>query len=171
MTLETHAIGWLRFYQRCPIAITERSPLCVGGSRPDVIGVTKTRHIIEVEVKRTVSDFRANAKKWHVRHRDNFIHQWPRLFYFLVPPELAEKVLPEVPEWAGLITPAARFGDMNTLKRPIPNRHAPKLHVRHVHRLVGLQTNQLWSAMRDFDALYARMNSEADEPYGIEYQI
>lgn len=76
----------------------------MGVGRPDVFGVTLARHTIEIEVKCTWSDFVANGQKHHVRSRECCLFRWPRQFYFTAPPELAQRIRPALPAWAGLLT-------------------------------------------------------------------
>ncbi len=105
------ALRWLRFEKACPVALFERSPRFSGG-RPDVLGITKTRYLLEIEVKRSFADFRANSKKNHIIHREHeafklqaerLALKWPKQFWFLVPPELVKKVEPWIPDYAGLL--------------------------------------------------------------------
>lgn len=108
--LEFFAIQWLRFEKGCHVALVERSPRFNLG-RPDVLGITKDRYLMEIEVKRSVSDFRANFKKEHVSQRDqDFVlgsdelnGRWPKHFWYLVTPEIVESVKPFIPPWAGLL--------------------------------------------------------------------
>ena len=103
-TMELAAMHWLRYQKGCALITLERQPRFMAWARPDVLGLTTKRELVEVEIKRTLSDFKANAKKRHVRYRDNFITQWPHWFYFLVPKALAPEVADLRPTWAGLLT-------------------------------------------------------------------
>lgn len=163
MNLELSAVRWLQFYKRCPIVIQERTPMFNVG-RPDVLGVTKARFLIEIEVKRSLSDFRANRNKGHVANRHLNLHRWPKQFYFLVPQELSERVLPEIPEWAGLaIDKGCGF---EVLKTSPTNKDAKKLSVRGCVELAHLMGNEIVSLREQLQSF--RHN---DEPWGIEYQI
>jgi hypothetical protein len=96
--LRAAAVMWLRYDRGCPVVSMERGIVnCV----PDVLGVTKQRELIEIEIKRTMSDFRANKKKHGMKAREKALGQcwWiPKYFYFLVLPEMVEKVLAEIPD-------------------------------------------------------------------------
>jgi hypothetical protein len=95
----------------------------------DIWQVSKALRSHEYEIKLTVSDFDADAKK---QRKQNFGRtpttkheilasnpkRGPNRFSFAMPPELAEKV--EIPEWAGLIT-VEGFA-INIIKRA-PVRH------------------------------------------------
>lgn len=108
MSLEFMALSWLRFEKKCPAAMYERCPRYYLG-QPDVLGITANKYLLEIEIKRSVSDFRANAKKPHIALRDapNATDvdraRWPKQFWYLVPHELVDRIAPEVPEWAGLL--------------------------------------------------------------------
>ena len=94
--IEASVMTWLRYDRGCPIVCVERG--LEWRYRPDILAVTKSRHLIEVEVKRTIADFRANAEK---RFPDVAIRSQ---FYFAVPPDLADRIAAELPDGAGLIT-------------------------------------------------------------------
>lgn len=103
-SLEVAAIEWLRYEHSCPLVCMERSPI-YGGGVPDVVGVTKKRLVIEIEVKRTLSDFKANEKKTGVIwRRQGLCSEYPLKFYFLVPPKLVDKVKPLLKDGEGLLT-------------------------------------------------------------------
>lgn len=105
MNLELLAMRWLRWEKRCIIVLTERSPRAQSCGEPDVLGITKDRYMYEIEVKRTISDFRADAEKPSRKFRDDGWRtpKLPKQFYYLVPSKLAEKVNGELPDWAGLM--------------------------------------------------------------------
>ena len=76
------------------------------GSEMDLAVVTPARYLWEIEIKTSLSDWKADCKKdkWH---RPYYIskRKWIKRFYYCVPLELLEKgAVPEfVPESAGLI--------------------------------------------------------------------
>lgn len=147
MKLETRAFAWLRFEKRCPIVLWERTPRPCG--IPDVLGITKDRYLVEIEIKRTVGDFRANAEKWHVRTRNLHLPKWPRLFWFAVPRKLVEKVSAELPEYAGLLTAdELDAGFLEVVKRPTANTQSRRLSIKEAIRCVECQSNQLWAMIK-----------------------
>lgn len=164
MNLELMAMRWLRWERRCMIVLTERSPRTWGFGRPDVLGVTCGRHLVEIEVKRSVSDFRQDRLKPHRRFR--LKEQAPRLFYYLVPPGLVDRVRPDLPPWAGLLSVdgyslAVVFGS------PV-NRDAQQLSLKECVRLAYLVSNEAVSA---WEAAERRREwSETEEPT-MDYQI
>ena len=67
----------------------------------DLVVITKSGCLKEIEIKRSVQDFKADFKKGHTHgDRQNRITE----FYYAIPIELLEKCLPLVPEGAGIIT-------------------------------------------------------------------
>jgi hypothetical protein len=156
MNLELMALRWLRWEKKCPMAFCERSPV-YGNGEPDVLGITDARYRIEIEIKRSLSDFNADAKKPH-RHNRQFnpaIH--PRQFYYLVPSHLSEKVRPLLPTWAGLM----RGPDYNSygvavlIQSPV-NNASRRLTVRECIRMVKMVNNHSMSVMESFEKSFNR---------------
>lgn len=92
--LRYSALCWLRFIQRCPFIATE-----VGSFSADVLGINEKK-IIEIEIKISASDLKADIRKH--KHRNytktglfdygQWNVQWiPNQFYYAVPEELVEK--------------------------------------------------------------------------------
>jgi len=151
MTLEFMAMSWLRFEKRCPVALFGRSPRHSNGL-PDVMGITRDRYLYEIEIKRSVSDFKANAKKpFHMsRNIAGDTKRHPALFWFLTPAELTEKVLPLVPGWAGLLRgplPNDVQGVFMVKKAP-RNKLSQRLCTRECVQLAHCMANQIYSFAR-----------------------
>lgn len=110
-TIRAAVIGWLRYEQRCYTVAFERSPWPTS-YRPDVFGINRHRKVIEVEIKQTVADFKANAQKRLLRWREATGLYLPQKFYFAVPNEIVDKVKPFLPSRCGLLSiePTGRFG-------------------------------------------------------------
>lgn len=154
MSLLIQAAIWLRKEKDCPLVLTERSPRH-GMGQPDVLGITDHRYLLEIEIKESMADFRANKNKFHIRNRealgDSVADRFPKQFWFLVPPKLAEKVHPEVPAWAGLLTLENDkwSGGWSTLvksvkKAPV-NNASRKLSLKEAARLMRNVGNELFS--------------------------
>lgn len=154
MSLTLQAALWLRAEKNCPLVITERTPR-YGHGQPDVLGITDHRYLLEIEIKQTVSDFRANANKHHMRNRaalgEQILHRFPKQYWFMVPPKLVDKVLPEVPDWAGLLT--LREGEqyngwhtnVKAVKSAAVNHKSAKLSVKECIKLMRALGNELFS--------------------------
>lgn len=89
------ALLWLRVDQRCAFVATE-----VGSHSADVLGISEKK-MIEIEVKTSIQDLRADAKKY-TKHGNylkigiyaNYSYQvqWvPTHFYYAVPASLIEQ--------------------------------------------------------------------------------
>lgn len=110
MTFDLHseALCWLRYSKQMPIVLTE-------GPRwnSDVIGLNSSMWI-EVEVKKSIADLRAEFKNKGHKHfmykatleRGETSGSEPNYFYFLTEAEIYEKALPIINEhapYAGLV--------------------------------------------------------------------
>ena len=152
MTLEMMALWWMRFEKDCRIAMFERSPRCSTSGEPDVIGVTQGRYLYEIEIKRSLSDFRANRRKPFHKIRDLGVegpNPYPKMFWFLVPNELVEKVKPEVPKWAGLLRGPTNdnYYISSVIKAPV-NSDSRRLTTKECVRLAHCMANQIFSFSR-----------------------
>jgi hypothetical protein len=152
--LLSSALAWLRYEKRCFLVATERRPFGEWHhGRPDAIGVDVKRFMTEIEIKVTLSDFRANQKKRCVKNREMFIVSAPRQFYFMVPPQLVEKVQPELPGYAGLMT-ISDLGFSEGCKdvqviRPAPvNKASRELTVKELYDMAKHQSGTLCSMAR-----------------------
>lgn len=97
------AASWLRYDRKCPLVTFERG--LDYNSNPDVMAVNPSRFLVEIEIKISMSDFRADAKKskWQWRERYGSRGR-PKFFYYFVPMELVEKVKQELKPGHGLLT-------------------------------------------------------------------
>ena len=160
--MELAAMHWLRYQKGCALITLERQPRHVAWSRPDALGLTVQRELVEVEIKRTVADFKANAKKRHVILRNSFIDRWPHWFYFLVPKALAPALADLRPTWAGLLTFDSRNGQVVAEAPARRNIAAPRLSLHECVRMAQLQTQTLMgvaTAAAYFRAASLRLNS------------
>jgi hypothetical protein len=154
MNLELMALRWLRWEKKCPMAFCERSPVH-GNGEPDVLGVTNARYRIEIEIKRSLSDFKADSKKPHRFRRpsDSEIH--PRQFYYLVPSQLVEKVKPLLPPWAGLMQgPTYASCVISVLIQAPINEASKRMTVRECVRMAKMVNNHCMSVMEREEKLF-----------------
>lgn len=112
-SLHTEAMAWLRFGKQVPLLCTE-----AGRWNADVLGIRSDGLAIEVEIKRSLSDLRAEFrnkqnKHWHYANpgRKETLFgmdsdRWtPNYFYFYVPESLKEaavKLAEEKAPYAGV---------------------------------------------------------------------
>lgn len=141
MSLEYAAMWWLWVEQNCHFIVEERCPRYAMGE-PDVLGVTKGRYLTEIEIKRSASDFYADSKKNHRINQITNTQLRPRQFYYLMPPELAEKLNDKIPEHAGLSTLDER-GYLKVLKRAPVNKDAPKLSSKECIKMARCMTSHM----------------------------
>lgn len=135
---------WLRFEQRCMIVICGRTPREICGL-PDVLGVKCSRYATEIEIKRTFSDFRADARKHCRVNREHYKNRMPKQFYYFVPGALYQRVLAELPPWAGLMT--VNDGVSVEVVRTAPvNNDSQRYSVRECVKLAEKLCNQIVSS-------------------------
>ena len=120
---------WLWLDKGCFYVLQERTPVYNMG-QPDVIGMSRDRYLTEIEIKKSASDFRADFKKPHRVNRHLFLDHAPRQFYYLMPPELAEKLADEIPEWAGLLTLDENMIACKVLKVAPVNKQSKRISVK-----------------------------------------
>ena len=157
MNLELMAMRFLRWQKRCCIVVCERSPREWTCGKPDVLGVTQSRCLLEIEVKRSLSDFKADFTK---RSRNRAVRELigdklPKQFWYLVPCELLKKVEPLVPDWAGLMRgPGRNEPQAVSVVKPAPtNPEHQRLTVRECCRLVLMVNNHALSNAERYAAL------------------
>lgn len=159
---------WLRCEKRCQIVLQERSPRSWSCGQPDVLGVSPSRYMIEVEIKRSVSDFRADAKKTSRINRPHHPQKYPKLFYYFAPCDVAAKILPILPDWAGLMDVCADgIRQPRVIKKAPPNPLSEKLTIKEYFRLQSMLTNHLLASetSRDYERSRWRSGNDPFEPY------
>ncbi|CAB4127307.1 hypothetical protein UFOVP75_131 [uncultured Caudovirales phage] len=94
--LKAFALAWLRYGKKMPVVCTE-----VGNWSADVLGVSQYQSI-EVEVKTSISDLKADFKNKTAKH---YLYSQaegmtpasiPNYFYFMVPHEISDKAVAEI---------------------------------------------------------------------------
>jgi len=164
MTLEALALRYLRFERRCMLVALERG-ICLG--EPDAFGITPARYAIEIEIKRSMADFRANERKHHVRSREWRLSEWPKEFFFLVPSVLMEKAKSILPPYAGLLHAGeVDFSTFTAVDSPI-NKESKKVSIKNCCRMAAKQSLTVVSLRSKLDQLTYKSNTQ----YGLEYQI
>lgn len=144
MNLELMAMRWLWLEKKCHYVIEQRSPRYHLGS-PDVLGVMPSRHLIEIEIKRSASDLAADKNKHCRRNRDLFPDHMARQFYYLMPRALAERMQPRIPDWAGLMYNCVSEQTCVVLKQAPVNRESEKLTIKECVKLARNMVNHMMS--------------------------
>ena len=148
--LRAASLEWLRFERRCAIVMHERC-LHYHIGRPDCIGVLPNGRVVEVEIKVTAADFRANCQKEIEKRREANRAKRPYQFYFAMPQSLADDLASEIPEHAGLLYLSPHRGrtrGVRELERMKPAKRFDQcLTIGHRDwiRLVSLQSNAIVS--------------------------
>ena len=159
MNLELMALRWLLYERRCEIALCERSPRSDWCGEPDVLGITPARYMIEIEIKRSVSDFRADSRKQSREplFRQSYARRLPKQFYYLVPAALVGRVQSEVPVWAGLMRGPSKGGYALEIIKDAPiNRESMRLSVKECCRMVRMVANWAMTKAENLQASVLR---------------
>lgn len=164
--LEEAAVRWLLLDRKCVAAYTERHP--TGYWKPDAIGVLSSRRIIEIEIKRTVSDFRQDRLKINVMQWRAGADWRPYQFYYMLPIEIIS-VLPEVPEFAGVIQVRGRY-QIEVIKRAPVNNKANKIKLKSVAKAIRQQSLQVMSLMGDACNMRSQAQWMREEIYRLKTQ-
>ena len=164
MNLELCAMWWCWIEKKCHYIIEQRAPRFWLGS-PDILGVTKQRFLIEIEVKRSAADFRKDADKRHRKNRDRFIEDQAKQFYYMMPRELAEKLRPEIPEWAGLMCPDYGGQSATVLKVAPVNSKSKRLSLKECAKMCRYMTNHMMSSRSYMQRHIDNFLQGTPEPY------
>lgn len=169
--LEHMAMFWLRFEKRCRVVLTERSPR-YGNGKPDVLGITDARFLLEIEIKRSVSDFRANDNKPHIAGQNAAFalegefcsEMFPRQFWYLVPHGLVEKVRPLLPKWAGLLRGPSEdeVQGLSCVVKATTNKGSKRLSTKECVQLAQCMSNQIFSLTSCIYGLQSRVKWELE---------
>ncbi len=124
--------------------------------KPDVLGVTQSRYLIEIETKRSASDFLADFKKYSKKNREVYLNKAPRQFYYLMPAALAEKLKDKIPEWAGLMKPSPNGYTVEVVKIAPVNDRSEKLTIKECVKLARCMTNHMMSYAQSNATLFKR---------------
>lgn len=160
---------WLRFEKKCMIVIRERSPR-YGIGVPDVLGITCARYLTEIEIKRSLSDFRADGFKRHRIYREAYAKSSPKHIYYMVPQKLVERVQPFLPPWAGLLDARSNGKIFVAVSAPTNAEHK-RLTIKECIRLAHLMANHLLSAEESCESIIARWRCEHEPYWQTDYEI
>lgn len=151
--LRACAAQWLRYDRSMPIVTFERGIKEYHGydAAPDVLAMTNRRQLIEVEIKVSWSDFKANFKKrihWMQRMG---VYKKPFEYWFLVPPHLGARVNDsDLLTCEGVLTTGevprgtyTGFPEIMVLRKPVVNKKAPRLYIKQITKMVKNQSGSL----------------------------
>lgn len=101
------------------------------GWESDLVAIRKSGFLDEIEIKRTLADFRADFKKadYHgARKKHSMLANGellPNYFYFYTTDELYEQIKDEIPDHAGAIVFMSQWNGWNRCQEA---KKAPRLH-------------------------------------------
>ena len=147
----------------------ELSPRTSWCGEPDAYGVTSARFGIEVEIKRSMSDFYADKSKRSRRNREYFPKWFPRYFYYLMPEEIAHRAKSSLPSWSGLLT-VGDFGVVRVLVESPRNKESKRLSIKECVRLSQQMAIYSTRVESKLDGAYTAWRNGC-EPYHWNYQI
>jgi hypothetical protein len=112
----------------------------------DIFLVKKSRYAVEVEIKRSYSDFMADFNKsHHHKERNNKIAE----FYYAFPSTIVDRCRDLVPEGVGIIV-CERQKTTETIwasieRRPIKIKNSRKLTIEEVLKVASLGCMRIWN--------------------------
>ena len=119
----------------------------------DMLLLKPSGYLYEYEIKRTLSDFRADKKKYykHFLMKDNnnqrhSVRRNPRLFYYVCPVDIIP--LDQVPEYSGLIYVYENTWMWKIIKKA-PILKSEKLSVEKMMKLSQKGVARYWKLRRD----------------------
>jgi len=164
-TLRAVAACWLRYERKCNLVTFERGPNY--NNNPDVYALTPSRLGLEIEIKISLSDFKRDfsKRKWVLQMIE------PAFFYYLVPPDLVEKIKPLIPAGTGLLSVSRKSRDPYTglpkIKCEIKqkrNRAAKKISIHIALKMVKNLTGTVCSLAVAQANFLTEKNLPADAP-------
>lgn len=156
--LRACAAQWLRYDRQCPLVTFERGLKEYHGynAAPDVLAVTKKRFLVEIEIKISMADFKANFKKRIHFMQARGYYKKPHEYWFLVPPHLVDKVKEsELITCEGILTVGGRpngYSDLPSIvevRAPVINKKTPKVSVTQAMKMVKNQSGAMVSMLID----------------------
>jgi len=95
--LRTVVMNYFRYIKQCPVVTCEQG---IGRydrmHRPDVLVVDSKRHLIEIEIKTSLADFRNDKKKRIWKYREKYPEIMPYKFYYCVSDDISDVVKDEL---------------------------------------------------------------------------
>lgn len=173
INLNLLALQWLHWERRCPIVLRERSPRCYYCGNPDVMGITRDRYMLEIEIKRSLQDFKADAKKTSRINRDLYLDKAPRQFYYLIPFDLLEAVQPMLPPWAGLMTAGnPNVGGIQIQVIAPVNKLSARVPIKECVHLTHMLSNYNLALEQSLDRVHQKYARGAElAPWNWHFQI
>ena len=151
------------------IVVQELSPRSSYCGTPDAYGVTPARYAIEVEVKRSMSDFYADGRKHSRRNRELYSQWFPKYFFYLLPEQISERAKSSLPKWAGLLS-MGQFGVVSVIVDSPRNHSANRLSIKECVRLAQQMAIHSTRIEAKMDGAFTAWKNGC-EPYFWNYEI
>ena len=150
--------AYFRYKKQFPIVSFERTfNGYYGNGIPDILCVSKDRKLVEIEVKVSLSDFKADINKSRWKHVYKELEPYNR--YFAVPKSIAEACLNVLKEWrttdhpigdSGLLVVSDKedfYGNHEVSQELSPKRNtkAQKLSLKHLSSIVKALSGSICS--------------------------
>ena len=121
----------------------------------DIFVIRQSNYAIEVEIKISLSDLKAESKKGHT-HSSTKIRE----FYYAIPNDLLDSCIEHIPPHAGILTcERNKYNDIvktNIYRKAKINTKARKLTDKEVLKACHLGTMRIWSLKRKIIGLLAK---------------
>lgn len=134
----------------------------------DILAISKKYSLIEIEIKRSVADCKADKKKEH-KHKDK--HHRLQYQYFAVPKSILVECVPYIPEHFGILTVDDTSNDnlcfyVEEVRKPKLNPYYRIVTQGEVYNLLSTGSKRYWSLIKTcyekgFD--FGEENEEEDE--------
>jgi len=130
----------------------------------DVYQVTNALYPVEFEIKISVADFRADFTGKPAKHRaldgsalnmPNKMFRRPKRFWYVMPPDIADQVIDQIPDYAGLMI-ALPWGSASDIRRvkaapslggeKVTKGAVARMHRNFYHRYWSLRGDRLEAA-------------------------
>ena len=122
----------------------------------DLLIMSKSGYLTEVEIKVSTSDLKKDLLKRH-GHKDDRI----KYLYFAIPKKL-EKHIEYIPERAGIIV-IDKKGGVHKLRKPIRNKMAKPMSVEEMYKIARLGALRIWSLKRKILEMKSKLKEGCDK--------
>jgi hypothetical protein len=159
------------FNNKCLVVV----PNCnFTGDEIDILGITRDLRIIDVEIKISRADLKADRRKdkWFTHYdwrtdraafgrRDRQPVQWPHRVwkhYFALPEKIyMQELLAELPAASGVLLLRDNYAGIRCLRRAQPCRSADRLSAEDAVNIARLASLRMWDAYKELDAANDRV--------------
>lgn len=125
----------------------------------DFLAVRKTGYAVEVEIKRSVADMKAEDKKKH-NHESNKIVE----LYYCFPKDILEQCIPLVPDHAGILYVYKTSRWVVRVERsPLRNKDARKLTDKEINKILRYSNYRIWNFKKKIVKLKNKIKEDGQQ--------